>query len=130
MAWKVEGSCFIQAGGKAVAGDLATGGVAAPAAGGHPLPPIAGCVGVDGDQANVALAKFLAPGVDAVVEIFGIFYSFPLAMTIEQEGNEVVFFLLSFSPTSHTTARAVPPKSILELQVHFIYRIFQFILLD
>ena len=61
MAWKVEGSCFIQAGGKAVAGGLATGGVAAPAAGGHPLPPIAGCVGVDGDQANVALAKFLAP---------------------------------------------------------------------
>ena len=29
MAWKVEGSCFIQAGGKAVAGGLATGGVAA-----------------------------------------------------------------------------------------------------
>ena len=82
MAWKVEGSCFIQAGGK------------------------------------------------AVVEIFGIFYSFPLAMTIEQEGNEVVFFLLLFSPTSHTTARAVPPKSILELQVHSIYRIFQFILFD
>ena len=53
MAWKVEGSCFIQAGGK------------------------------------------------AVVEIFGIFYSFPLAMTIEQEGNEVVFFLLSFSDLSH-----------------------------
>ena len=39
--------------------------------------------------------------VHALVEIFGIFYSFPLAMTIEQEGNEVVFFLLSFSDLSH-----------------------------
>ena len=39
--------------------------------------------------------------VHALVEIFGIFYSFPLAMTNEQEGNEVVFFLLSFSDLSH-----------------------------
>lgn len=66
MAWKVEGSCFIQTGGKAVAGGLATGGVAAPAAGVHPLPTVPGSVGVDGDQADVALAKFLAPCVDAL----------------------------------------------------------------
>ena len=66
MAWKVEGSCFIQAGGKAVAGGLATGGVAAPAAGVHPLPTVPGSVGVDGAQADVALAKFLAQGVDAL----------------------------------------------------------------
>ena len=39
--------------------------------------------------------------IENIFEIFGIFYSFPLAMTIEQEGNEVVFFLLSFSELSH-----------------------------
>ena len=39
--------------------------------------------------------------IENIFEIFGIFYSFPLAMTIEQEGNEVVFFLLSFSDLSH-----------------------------
>lgn len=34
-------------------GGLATGGVAAPAAGVHPLPTVPGSVGVDGDQADI-----------------------------------------------------------------------------
>ena len=48
-----------------VAGGLATGGVAAPAAGVHPLATIPGGVGVDGDQADVSLAQLPAPGVDS-----------------------------------------------------------------
>lgn len=53
MTGKVEGGGFIEAGGKTVAGSLATRGVAAPATGGHPLPTVAGGVGVDGDQADI-----------------------------------------------------------------------------
>ena len=63
MTGKVEGGCFVEAGGKAVAGGLASGGVAAPAAGIHPLFAVSGGVGVDGDQADVSLAQLQATGV-------------------------------------------------------------------
>ena len=46
-----------------VAGGLATGCVAGPAAGIHPLLAVAGSVGVDGDQADIAFAQLPAPGV-------------------------------------------------------------------
>lgn len=49
-----------------VAGGLAPGGVAAPAAGGHPLMAVAGSVGVDGYQADISLTHLLAPGVDVL----------------------------------------------------------------
>lgn len=49
-----------------VTGGLVTGGVAGPAAGGHPLLAIAGSVGVDGDLADIALAQLPAPGVHAL----------------------------------------------------------------
>lgn len=42
MTGKAEGGCFIEAGSEEVAGGLATGGVAAPAAGVHPLSTVAG----------------------------------------------------------------------------------------
>lgn len=42
-----------------VSGGLATGGVADPAAGGHPLLAVAGSVGVDGDQADISLSAVL-----------------------------------------------------------------------
>ena len=63
MAGKAEGGCFIEAGGEAVAGGLATGGVAAPASGVHPLATVPGGVGVDEDQADILLAQLTAPGV-------------------------------------------------------------------
>ena len=66
MAGKAERGGFIEAGSETVAGGLATGGVAAPAAGGHPLPTVAGGVGVDGDQADILLAKLPAPGVGSL----------------------------------------------------------------
>ena len=46
-----------------IVGSLATGGVASPAAGVHPLLAVAGSVGVDGDQADIAFAQLPAPGV-------------------------------------------------------------------
>jgi len=49
-----------------VTGGLATGGVASPAAGVHPLLAIAGSVGMDGEQADIALAQLPAPGVHAL----------------------------------------------------------------
>lgn len=49
-----------------IAGRLATGGVAGPAAGVHPLLAIAGSVGMDGDQAEILLAQLPAPGVHAL----------------------------------------------------------------
>lgn len=49
-----------------ITGALATGSVADPAAGGHPLLAVAGSVGVDGDQADIALAQLPAPGVHAL----------------------------------------------------------------
>lgn len=45
-----------------VTGGLATGGVASPAAGRHPLLAVPGSIGVGGDQADVALAQLPAPG--------------------------------------------------------------------
>ena len=66
VAGKVEGGGFVEAGGEAVAGGLATGGVAAPASGVHPMAPVPGSVGVDGDQADVSLAQLTAPGVGAL----------------------------------------------------------------
>jgi len=53
----------VQAIGKMVTGGLATGGVASPAAGVHPLLAVTGSVGVDGDQADIAVAQLPAPGV-------------------------------------------------------------------
>ena len=49
-----------------VAGSLATGGVAGPAVGRHPLLAVPGSVGVDGDQADIAFAQLSAPGVHAL----------------------------------------------------------------
>ena len=45
---------------------LDTGGVASPAACVHPLLAVAGSVGVDGDQADIAFAQLPAPGVHAL----------------------------------------------------------------
>ena len=56
----------VQAIGKPVAGRLATGGVAGPAAGVHPLFAVACGVGVDGDQADIAFAQLPAPGVHSL----------------------------------------------------------------
>ena len=63
---KPKRSGTVEAIGQMVAGGLATGGVAGPAAGGHPLMAVAGSVGVDGYQADISLAQLLAPGVDAL----------------------------------------------------------------
>ena len=63
---KPECSGPVQAIGKPVAGRLATGGVAGPAAGVHPLLTIASSVGMDGDQADILLAQLPAPGVHAL----------------------------------------------------------------
>ena len=60
---KPECSGAVEAIGQMVAGSLATGGVAGPAAGVHPLLAVAGSVGVDGDQADILLAQLPAPGV-------------------------------------------------------------------
>ena len=49
-----------------IAGGLATGGVTAPASGGHPLPTFACSVGVDGNQADILLAQLPAPGVGSL----------------------------------------------------------------
>lgn len=54
---------MVEAIGHMVAGSLATGGVAGPAAGIHPLLAVAGSVGVNGDQADIAFAQLPAPGV-------------------------------------------------------------------
>lgn len=56
----------VQAIGKPVSGRLATGGVASPAAGVHPLFAVACGVGVDGDQADIAFAQLPAPGVHSL----------------------------------------------------------------
>ena len=66
VAGKEKFGGLIETGGEVVACGLATGGIAAPAAGVHPLLAVAGCVGVDGDQADVAFAKLAAPGIDAL----------------------------------------------------------------
>lgn len=56
----------VQAIGKLVTSRLATGGVTSPAACVHPLLAIAGSIGVDRDQADIAFAQLPAPGVDAL----------------------------------------------------------------
>ena len=61
-----DGGLLIEAIGQAVAGSLPTGSVAAPAAAGHPLMAASGSVGVDGYQADIALAQLPAPGVHAL----------------------------------------------------------------
>lgn len=66
MTAKVEGGGFVEAGGEMVARCLATGGVAGPASGEPPLPTVPGCVGVDGDQADVSLAQLAAPGIGSL----------------------------------------------------------------
>jgi len=66
VAGEPECCGLVEAVGKAVSGGLATGGVAAPAPGGHPLTAVSGGVVVDGDEAYMAIAEFLAPGVDAL----------------------------------------------------------------
>ena len=66
VAGKMEGGGLVEAICQPVSGGLAPGGVAAPAAGGHPLAAVAGGVGVDGDQADVAFPQLAAPGVDAL----------------------------------------------------------------
>ena len=63
MPGKPERSGTVEAIGKPVSGRLATGGVASPAAGVHPLLAVAGSIGVDGDQADIALSQLPAPGV-------------------------------------------------------------------
>ena len=61
-----ERSGSVEAIGQMITGALATGSVAGPAAGGHPLLAVAGSVGVDGDQADIALAQLPAPDVHAL----------------------------------------------------------------
>lgn len=57
---------LIQAIGKPVTGRLRFTCVAGSAADVHPLLAIAGSIGVDGDQADIAFAQLPAPGVDAL----------------------------------------------------------------
>lgn len=66
MTREPERSGSVEAIGQMITGALATGSVADPAAGGHPLLAVAGSVGVDGDQADIALAQLPAPGVHAL----------------------------------------------------------------
>ena len=63
---KPEGCGPVQAICKPVSGRLATGGVAGPTAGVHPLLAVTGSVGVDGDQADIAFAQLPAPGVHSL----------------------------------------------------------------
>lgn len=49
-----------------IAGSLATGGVASPAAGVHPLLAVAGSVGMDGDQADFFFIQLPTLGVHAI----------------------------------------------------------------
>ncbi len=58
-----ERSGAIEAIGQMVTGGLATGSVAGPAACRHPQLAIAGSIGVDGDQADIAFAQLPTPGV-------------------------------------------------------------------
>ena len=66
MPGKPEHSGVVEAIGQMVACGLATGGVAGPAAGGHPLLAVAGSIGVDRHQADIAFAQLPAPGVHAL----------------------------------------------------------------
>lgn len=66
VAGEPERSGLIQAIGKPVTGRLPFTCVAGPAADVHPLLAIAGSIGVDRDQADIAFAQLPAPGVDAL----------------------------------------------------------------
>lgn len=66
VAREPERSGLVQAIGKLVTGRLPFTCVAGPAADVHPLLAIAGSIGVDGDQADIAFAQLPAPGVDAL----------------------------------------------------------------
>lgn len=66
VAGEPERSGLVQAIGKLVTGRLPFTCVAGPAADVHPLLAIAGSIGVDGDQADIAFAQLPAPGVDAL----------------------------------------------------------------
>ncbi len=63
MTRQPKGSSAVQAICQMVTGRLATGSVAGPAAGIHPLLSVAGSIGVDGDQADILFAQLPAPGV-------------------------------------------------------------------
>ena len=62
---EVVAGCVVEASGQAVGPGVATGCVGAPATGVHPSASSAGSVGVDRDQADIALAQLPAPGVHA-----------------------------------------------------------------
>lgn len=66
MTRQPKGSSAVQAICQMVTGRLATGGVASPAAGVHPLLAVDGCFGVDGYQADILLAQLPAPVVHAL----------------------------------------------------------------
>lgn len=66
VAREPERSGLVQAIGKLVTGRLPFTCVAGPAADVHLLLAIAGSIGVDGDQADIAFAQLPAPGVDAL----------------------------------------------------------------
>lgn len=66
VAGEPERSGLVQAIGKLVTGRLPFTCVAGPAADVHLLLAIAGSIGVDGDQADIAFAQLPAPGVDAL----------------------------------------------------------------
>ena len=61
-----ERSGAVEAIGQMVTGGLATGSVAGPAAFRHPQLAVAGSVGVDGDQSDIAFAQLPAPGVHSL----------------------------------------------------------------
>lgn len=52
--------CIVQAGGQGVSASFASGGIAAPAAGFHPLLAIAGGIHVEGEENHLIAAELLA----------------------------------------------------------------------
>ena len=66
VAGEPERCSPVEAVGQPVTGGLAPGGVAGPAAGGHPLMAVAGSIGVNRYQADISLTQLLAPGIDAL----------------------------------------------------------------
>lgn len=66
VSGKPKRSGAVEAIGLMVAASLATGCVAGPAAGRHPLLAVPGSVGMNGDQADILLAQLPALGVHAL----------------------------------------------------------------
>ena len=66
MTRQPKGSSAVQAIGQMFTGRLATGCVAGPAAGRHPLLAVPGSVGMNGDQADILLAQLSASSVHAL----------------------------------------------------------------